>query len=125
MTATEGAALAVIAASFLVIRARPAGLDGRVSLAAAALLGFLAAGIFALLAIPLAQVHGLLFGAEQVTGMTPIQHALTEGISVFQVALLLVPVVLLAGVPWRGAGPDIPPADAEPTPGTLLTGCDR
>jgi hypothetical protein len=115
------AALAVIVAGLLVMQARPAGPDGRVSPAAVALLGLLAAGFFALMAIPLAQLHGLLFGAEEATSITPLQHALTEGIAVFQVALLLVPVVLVAGIPWRDTRPDAP----EPAPATPRDGGDR
>ena len=57
--------------------------------------------MFAALTVPLIQVHGLLFGAEVRVGVSPLEHALGEGITVFQVALLLVPASLLAGVPWR------------------------
>jgi hypothetical protein len=137
------AALAVIVAALVVMRMRPMRPGERASLAAAAGLGFLAAAVFAVLAIPLAQVHGVLFGAEAETGMTPLQHAVTEAISVFQVALLLVPVALLAGAPWRdsrpearalpattgaaGPSPSSAPADTVLTPaaGLALDGADR
>jgi hypothetical protein len=104
------AALAVVVAAFVVVRMHPAGSGDRGSLAAAAGLGFLAAAAFAAMAIPLAQVHGALFGAEPETGMTPIEHAVTEGFAVFQVALALVPITLVAGVPWRRPRPDVEPA---------------
>jgi hypothetical protein len=141
--AVPAAALAVTLAAFVVLRIRPAASAGRASLGSAALLGFLAAATFAVLAIPLAQVHGLLFGAEAETGMTPLQHALTEGIAVFQVALVLVPVVLVTGVPWRtpravaetaAAGADVAkphPSEAsadivpQPAVGLALEGADR
>lgn len=137
------AALAVIVAALVVMRVRGAGTGERASLAAATSLGFLAAAMFAVLAVPLAQVHGALFGADAETGMTPLQHALTEAVSVFQVALLLVPVTLLAGVPWRDsrsgaadlattagmAGPHPRSASADPVlapaAGRALEGADR
>jgi hypothetical protein len=109
----------VAVAALVVMRVRPPRPGERASLASAASLGFLAAAVFAVLAMPLAQVHGALFVAAAETGMTPLQHALTEGIAVFQVALLLVPVALLAGVPWRAAPP------ATPVPAIVPDGGDR
>lgn len=117
------AALAVIVAAFVVVRMRPAA-AGPATLGSAALLGFLAAAIFAVLAVPIAQVHGILFGAEGETGMTPLQHALVEGAAVFQVALVLVPVALVAGVPWRTSAAPTDPS-VQRVVGLALDGADR
>ncbi|MCJ7711380.1 MAG: hypothetical protein MUQ32_11205, partial [Chloroflexi bacterium] len=62
---------------------------------------FLAAALYAALTVPFVQLHGLLFGAEERVGVSPLAHALGEGITVFQVSLLLVPASLLAVVLWR------------------------
>lgn len=100
--AVPAAALAVGAAALVVTRVRQSA-DQRPSIAAAVAWGLLAAMLFAALSVPLVQAHGALFGAEEEAGVAPLEHALDEGIVVFQVALLLVPLSLLAGVPWRGA----------------------
>lgn len=137
------AAFAAIVVAIVVARTRPADGRDRVSLATAAIWGFLAAALYAALTVPFVQVHGFLFGAEVRVGVTPLEHALGEGITVFQVALLLVPASLLAGVPWRdsrsGAAALVPTTDtADPrfsaapadlaTPlaaGAALEGADR
>ena len=75
--------------------------------------------------------------------MSPLDHALGEGITVFQVAILLVPASLLAGVPWRDSRPGADTAAAaagaagtqtyaapaepvlQPAAGLALEGADR
>jgi hypothetical protein len=102
------AAFALIVAALAVTRARPADRRGRASLGTAGTWALLAAALYAALTVPFIQLHGLLFGAEVRAGVSPLAHALGEGVTVFQVALLLVPASLLAGVPWRDSRQPVP-----------------
>jgi hypothetical protein len=102
--AAPAAAAAVVAAALVVARVRASEAGERASLVGVAAWGVLAAALFAALSVPLVQVHGALFGAEVLIGESPLEHALGEGFTTFQLALVvLVPLALLAGVPWRGA----------------------
>jgi hypothetical protein len=119
------AAFALIVAALVVVQARPESLHGRASLGTAGSWALLAAVAYAALSVPLIQLHGLLFGAEVRAGVSPLAHALGEGVTVFQVALLLVPASLLAGVPWRDSRQPAPDRAAtndatDPVPSVAL-----
>lgn len=102
--AAPAAAVAVIVAALVVARVRASEPGERASLVGAMGWGVLAAALFAAFSVPLVQLHGAVFGAEEEIGASPLAHALGEAITTLQVALLvLVPLALLAGVPWRGA----------------------
>lgn len=97
-------AIAVVVAALLVARARPGQLGERTALTTVALWGCLAAAVFAVLSIPGSELHGLLFGAEEEVGVGLLQDLATDALYALEAALLvLVPLSLLAGVPWRGA----------------------
>jgi hypothetical protein len=101
--AAPAAAVAVVVAALVVGRIRASEPGERPSLVGAAAWGFLAAALFAAASVPLGQLHGSLFEAEEEIGVSPLAHALGEGFTTLQVALLvLVPLALIAGVPWRG-----------------------
>ena len=98
------AAIAIVVAALLVTRLRPAQPGGRASLTTVALWGFLAAVLFAALSIPGNQLHGFLFGAEEEAGVSLLEDLAIDAVYALEAALLvLAPLSLLAGVPWRGA----------------------
>lgn len=96
--AVPPAALAVALATLWVARGRrePASFGTHIRWA------LMAVAIFAVLSIPGNQVHSLLFGAEEEVGADPILDALLDGMYALQVAaVLMVPLTLALGVPWR------------------------
>lgn len=98
------AAIAVVVAALLVARLRPAEPGERASLTTLALWGCLAAVLFAVLSIPGNQLHGFLFGAEEEEGVSLIDDLVADALYALGAALLvLAPIALLAGAPWRGA----------------------
>jgi hypothetical protein len=98
------AAVAVVVAALLVARLRPTEPGERASLTTMALWGVLAALLFAALSIPGNQMHGLLFGAEEEEGVSLLNDLAADALYALEAALLvLAPVSLLAGMPWRGA----------------------
>ncbi len=98
------AAVAVVVAALLVSRLRPTEPGGRASLTTMALWGALAALLFAALSIPGNQMHGLLFGAEEEEGVSLLNDLAADALYALEAALLVIaPIALLAGVPWRGA----------------------
>ena len=98
------AAIAVILAALVVARLRPAERGQRAALTTVALWACLAAVVFAVLSIPGNQLHGLLFGAEEEEGISLLEDLSIDALYALEAALLvLVPLSLLAGVPWRGA----------------------
>jgi hypothetical protein len=110
------AAIAVIAAALLVARLRPTEPGERAALTTMAMWGVLAALLFAVLSIPGNQLHGFLFGAEEEVGVSVVEDVTTDAVYSLEAALLaLAPLVLLVGVPWRGAWR----AAAVTTPGSV------
>lgn len=72
----------------------------------------LASGIFAILAIPGSQVHGVMFGA-QAEAMGWLTHALLESVIAFIGALIaLFPLALVVGPPVRRPQGALIPAEA-------------
>ncbi len=98
------AAVAVVVAALLIARIRPAERGDRAALTTVVLWGCVAAVLFAVLSIPGNQVHGFLFGAEEEVGVSLLQDLATDALYALEAALLvLVPLSLVAGVPWSGA----------------------
>lgn len=122
--AVPGAALAVVVAAWLVARrwgnpARP------VTSVTALAWGGLAAVLFAAASLPGIHLHAILFGTEAEAGVGNLDHLVAEGTSALQTAVLVViPVALLAGVPWRAARTADEVIHA-PGPGLALDGADR
>ncbi len=110
------AAVAIVSAAFLVARLRPTEPGERASLTTMATWGCLAALLFAVFSIPGNQLHGLLFGAEEEEGVSLLNDLAADALYALEAALLvLAPISLLAGVPWRGAWrvtPSMQPAQA-------------
>jgi len=97
-------AIAVVVAAVLVARLRPTARGERASLTTTALWAVLAALLFAVLSIPGNQLHGVLFGAEEEVGVSVVEDVATDAVFALEAALLVIaPLSLLAGVPWRGA----------------------
>jgi hypothetical protein len=98
--AVPAALVAVVVASVIVARLRGANAGAATPVTALAWAA-LAAVLFALASLPGNQLHGFLFGAEEEeVGL--IQDLLDDGIAALQSALLLiVPLALFVGVPWR------------------------
>ena len=97
-------ALAVVLAAVLVARLRPTQTGQRAALTTIALWAVLAALLFAVLSIPGNQLHGFLFGAEEEAGVSLLDDLAVDAVYALEGALLVVaPLALLAGVPWRGA----------------------
>jgi hypothetical protein len=106
--AVPAAAVAVVLSALLVSRAW-SGTGRQVTPITALVWGCLAAGLFAVLSLPGNEAHGLLFGAEHETGVGVAEDLLGDGIAALQAALLVVlPVALVAGVPWRDHRPAAP-----------------
>ena len=75
----------------------------------------LAALLFAALSIPGNQLHGLLFGAEEEAGVSLLDDLAADALYALEAAVVLAPISLLAGMPWRGAwraAPSMHPAQA-------------
>jgi tellurite resistance protein TehA-like permease len=124
------AAVAVVVAALLVARLRPTEPGERASLSTMALWGVLAALLFAALSIPGNQMHGLLFGAEEEEGVSLLNDLTADALYALEAALLVIaPLALLAGVPWRGAWhPAAPGRASDPPPqpsATTHDGGDR
>jgi hypothetical protein len=97
-------AVAVVVAAVLVARLRPTEPGERASLTTTALWAVLAALLFAVLSVPGNQLHGVLFGAEEEVGVSVVEDVATDAVFALEAALLVIaPLSLLAGVPWRGA----------------------
>jgi hypothetical protein len=102
--AVPAALIAVVVAAAIVARLR--GNDaGAVTPVTALAWATIAAILFAVASLPGNQLHGFLFGAEEEeVGL--VQDLLDDGIAAFQAALLvIVPLALVAGVPWRVGTP--------------------
>jgi hypothetical protein len=111
--AVPAAGVAVIVAALLVSRLRPAERGERASLATTALWACLTAVLFALLSLPGHELHAELFGAEEEVGVSLLQDLVGDGVYALEAALLiLVPLALLAGMPWQGAWRATSPPDS-------------
>jgi hypothetical protein len=116
-------AIAVVVAAVLVARLRPTESGEHASLTTVALWGVLAALLFAVLSIPGNQLHGFLFGAEEEVGVSVVEDVATDAVYAFEAALLVIaPLSLLAGVPWRGAWRPAAAATRASVPGAPSAG---
>lgn len=97
------AAAAVVIAALVVAWIRPDAQTGRGALLAPVLWAVVAAIGFAVLSIPGNELHSFLFGAEEEVGVSLFDDLIADGILALQGSLVvIVPVALLLGVPWRG-----------------------
>jgi hypothetical protein len=103
-------------AALVIVWRRPASDGAHLSFPATLAWAALAAGLFALLSMPGNELHAFLFHAEEEEGTSLVQDLLVDGAYAFQTAIaVLVPIALIAGVPWRGtrrgaAGPAAVPS---------------